>query len=156
MPMLRPAFRDVSSELFAAQAEFLVVGAFAMSAHQFPRATGDLDVWVRPDPSNAQRVLNALARFGAPLDDYGITVDELSRKGLVFWLGNEPERVDVMTAIDGVSFEEAWKTRVYREVSGVVVPVLSLENLLKNKKSTGRAKDGFDAAWIEEETQGER
>lgn len=155
MAMLRPTFRDVLSELFAAQAEFLVVGAFAMSAHQFPRATGDLDIFVRPDPNNAQRVWEALARFGAPLEEYNITVEDLSRSGLVFWLGKEPNRIDVMTAIDGVSFEEAWETRIYREVSGVVLPVLSLENLLKNKKSTGRPKDGFDVAWIEEETGNE-
>lgn len=101
------------------------------------------------------RVWIALARFGAPLDDCHIPFDELSRKGLVFWLGNDPERIDVMTAIDGVSFDEAWEMRVYREVSGVVLPVLSLEHLLKNKKSTGRPKDGFDAAWIEEEIEGE-
>ncbi|HET7228982.1 MAG TPA: nucleotidyltransferase [Longimicrobium sp.] len=155
MAMLRPAFREVLSELFAVQAEFLVVGAFAMSAHQFPRATGDLDIFVRPDPINARRVWEALARFGAPLDDYDITVEDLSRAGLVFWLGKEPNRIDVMTAIDGVSFQEAWETRVCREVGGVELPVLSLENLLKNKKSTGRPKDGFDAAWIEEETGSE-
>lgn len=155
MAMLRPTFRDVLSELFAAQAEFLVVGAFAMSGHQFPRATGDLDIFIRPDPHNAQRVWNALASFGAALDDYGITVEDLSRPGLVFWMGKEPNRIDVMTAIDGVTFEEAWETRVYREVGGVMLPILSLEKLLKNKKSTGRPRDGFDAAWIEEETGSE-
>jgi hypothetical protein len=153
--MLRPDFRAVLSELFDAQAEFLVVGAFAMSAHQFPRATGDLDLFVGPSPENAQRVWNALARFGAPLNDYNITVAELARPGLVFWLGNDPNRIDVMTSIDGVSFDEAWRTRVYCEMDGMSVPVLSLDNLLTNKRSTGRPKDQFDVAWIEEESGSE-
>jgi hypothetical protein len=153
--MLRPDFKAVLSELSAVQAEFLVVGAFAMSAHQFPRATGDLDLFVGPTPENARRVWSALANFGAPLDDYGITLEELARPGLVFWMGVEPNRIDVMTAIDGVSFDEAWQTRVYREMDGMTVPVLSLENLLKNKRSTGRAKDQFDVAWIEEESGSE-
>jgi len=153
--MLRPDFRAVLSELSAAQAEFLVVGAFAMSAHQFARATGDIDLFVGPTPENAQRVWNALARFGAPLHEHHITVEELSRPGLVFWLGVEPDRIDVMTAIDGVSFAEAWRTRVYCDMDGMSVPVLSFENLLKNKRSTGRPKDQFDVAWIEEETGSE-
>ena len=153
--MLRATVRDVLSELFAAQAEFLVVGAFAMSAHQFPRATGDLDIFVRPDPENALRVWNALASFGAPLDEHHITVEDLSRPGLVFWLGKEPNRIDVMTSIDAVTFDEAWETREHREVGGVMLPVLSLENLLKNKRSTGRPKDRWDVAWIEEENESE-
>jgi hypothetical protein len=72
--MLRPTFRDILSELSAAQAKFLVVGAYALSAHEFPRATGDLDLFVGSDPENARRVWAALARFGAPLDEYHITV----------------------------------------------------------------------------------
>lgn len=150
--MLRPDFRAVLSELSAVQAEFLVVGAFAMSAHQFPRATGDLDLFVGPSPENAKRVWTALAQFGAPLHEYNLTVEELSRPGLVFWMGVEPNRIDVMTSIDAVPFDEAWRTRIYCEMDGMTVPVLSFENLLKNKRSTGRAKDQFDVAWIEEET----
>ena len=152
--MLRPAFRDVISELFAAQADFLVVGTFAMSGHQFVRATGDLDIFVRPDPANAEKVWLARARFGAPLAEK-LTVEDLSRPGLVFWMGYDPERIDVMTAIDGVSFDEAWDSRVYREVGGITVPILSLEHLIRNKKSTGRPKDMFDVAWIEEESKDE-
>ena len=153
--MLRPTFREVLSELSAARAKFLVVGAFAMSAHKFPRATGDLDVFVAPDPENAQRVYAALARFGAPLLEYNITVEDLARPGLVFWLGKEPNRIDVMTAIDAVPFDEAWETRVYTDMDGMMIPVLSLENLIRNKRSTGRPKDMFDVLWIEEETGNE-
>lgn len=153
--MLRPAFRDVISELFAARAEFLIVGAFAMSGHQFARATGDLDIFVRPEPANAERVWAALARFGAPLHDGQLTIEDLSKPGLVFWVGYDPERVDVMTAIDGVSFDEAWEAREYRDIDGMTVPILSLEHLIRNKRSTGRPKDRFDVAWIEERSKDE-
>lgn len=123
--MLRPPFRDVLSELSAARADFLVVGAFAMSGHQFARATGDIDIFVRPTRENAERVWTALAKFGAPLSEYNVTVDDLSRPGLVFYVGIPPERIDVMTAIDGVTFDEAWETRVHRKLDDVVVPILS-------------------------------
>jgi hypothetical protein len=155
MNMLRPAFRDIISELFAARAEFLVVGAFAMSGHQFARATGDLDIFVRPDDANAERVWTALARFGAPLHDGQLTIEDLRRPGLVFWVGYDPERIDIMTAIDGVSFADAWETREYRDIGGMTVPILSLEHLIRNKRSTGRPKDMFDVLWIEEETGSE-
>lgn len=149
--LLTRNFRDVLSELSSAQAEFLVVGAWAMSAYQMRRATGDLDIWVRPTPENAVRVWNGLAAFGAPLTAYNITIEELAKPGLVFQIGaDEDDRIDVMTAIDGIGFDEAWQTREYHQVDGITVPVLSVPNLLKNKKSTGRPKDLFDAAWIEQ------
>jgi hypothetical protein len=147
--MLTPNFRDVLSELSAAQADFLVVGAWAMSVYQMRRATGDIDIWVRPSAANAQRVWDALARFGAPLEEYHITVEELSKPGLVFQIGNDPDRIDFLTAVDGLLFESAWQSRENHEIDGVTVPVLSVPDLLKNKKSAGRPKDLFDAAWIE-------
>ncbi len=144
-------FRDILSELSDAQAEFLVVGAWAMGAHQMRRYTGDLDIWVRPSLENAQRVWAALARFGVPLNDYAITVEELSKPGLVFQIGadEEDERVDILTAIEGVTFDEAWQSRQMFPIDGVVVAVLSVPHLLKNKRAVGRPKDLFDADWIE-------
>ena len=147
--LLTRDFRDVLSELSDAQADFLIVGAWAMSAYQMRRATGDLDIWVRPNPENAERVWLALARFGAPLADYEITAEDLAKPGLVFQIGNDPDRIDFLTAIDGLLFEEAWRRREYHQIDGMSVPVLSVADLLKNKLSTGRPKDQFDAAWIE-------
>jgi hypothetical protein len=147
--LLTPDFRDVLSELSDAQADFLIVGAWAMSAYQMRRATGDLDIWVRPNPENAERVWMALARFGAPLAHHGVTVDDLAKPGLVFQIGNDPDRIDFLTAIDGVLFEEAWQRREYRQIDGMTVPVLSVRDLLTNKQSTGRPKDQYDVAWIE-------
>lgn len=147
--MLSPDYRDMLSELSAAGAEFLIVGAFAMAAHRMPRATGDMDVWVRPDLENARRVWTALANFGAPVD--GVTPEELAEPDMFFQIGVVPVRIDVLTAIDGVTFEEAWAERVYREFEGMRVPVLSRKHLLINKKATGRPKDLADVAWIEEQ-----
>jgi hypothetical protein len=147
--MLNLNFRDILSELSSAGADFIVVGAFAMAAHQMPRSTGDLDVWIRPDRDNAQRVWTALAKFGAPIQNLG--PEELARPGLIFQIGVIPGRIDMLTEIDGVSFEEAWKARVYLVVEGVRIPVLSLAHLRINKKASGRPKDLADVAWIERE-----
>jgi len=149
MMLLTRDFRDVLSELSDAQADFLIVGAWAMSAYQMRRATGDLDIWVRPSPENARRVWDALARFGAPLTTYNITLDELSKPGLVFQIGNDPDRIDVLTAISGVNFDEAWESREYYAIDGITVPVLSIPHLLRNKQAAARPKDLFDANWIE-------
>jgi len=147
--MLSPDYRDMLSELSAAGAEFLIVGAFAMAAHRMPRATGDMDVWVRPDLENARRVWTALANFGAPVDR--VTPEELAEPDMFFQIGVVPVRIDVLTAIDGVTFGEAWAERVYREFEGMRVPVLSRKHLLINKRATGRPKDLADVAWIEEQ-----
>ncbi|HYH80153.1 MAG TPA: hypothetical protein VEX86_10155 [Longimicrobium sp.] len=147
--LLTQDFRDVLSELSNAQADFLVIGAWAMSAYQMRRATGDLDIWVRPSAENAQRVWDALARFGAPLMTYKITLEELAKPGLVFQIGNEPDRIDILTGVDGLGFEEAWRTREYHQIEGVMVPVLSVPNLVKNKKASGRPQDLFDVQWME-------
>jgi hypothetical protein len=145
--MLHEDYRDIFLELFAAQADFLVIGAFAMAGHGMMRTTGDLDLWVRPNPENADRVWAALARYGAPVGK--LTRDELSRPGLFFQIGLAPRRIDILTDIDGVGFEEAWDARVYRMIDDVRVPVISRDHLLANKRATGRPKDQGDVAWIE-------
>jgi len=135
-------------ELSAAEADFLLVGAFAIAVHQYPRATGDIDLWVRPDPTNAARVWEALARFGAPVSN--VSVEELSCPGFFYQVGVAPVRIDILTTIEGVSFEDAWDEREYHELFGVSVPVISRRHLLINKKATGRPKDLADAAMMEE------
>jgi hypothetical protein len=149
--MLSPDYRDMLSALSDARAEYLVVGAFAMAAHGLPRATGDLDIWVRPDPANARRVMEGLAVFGAPVIDMSLTEADLSEPGLVCQIGIRPRQIDVMTHVDGVEFGEAWAERVQRKLGDVTVPVISRRHLMINKRATGRAKDLADVAWIEEE-----
>src|SRR5438046_6252895 len=98
------------SALCAAGAEYIVVGGHAIGVHLEPRATKDLDIFVRPSQANAKRVRQALREFGAPL--FGIRVEDLAKPGLVLQIGVPPRRIDILTAISGVGFEEAWRSRV--------------------------------------------
>lgn len=147
LSMLSPDFSDILSVLAAEHVEFIVVGAFAMAAHRMPRATGDIDVWVRRDPENAKRVWRALARFGAPVAN--VEPEEFELDEFFYQVGVVPHRVDILTAIDGVTFDEAWAERVYAKLGEHTVPVLSRRHLLQNKRATGRPKDLADVAWLE-------
>jgi hypothetical protein len=152
--LLNPDFRDILSEFSAAGVEYLVVGAFALSTHGLARATGDIDLWVRCSEENAGRVMAALARFGAPLSE--VSTADFVTPGIVFQIGIAPRRIDVLTEIDGVEFDDAWQERVTQEIDGLAVPVISRHHLLQNKRATGRAKDAADAAWLEEGQSEER
>lgn len=140
------------SALSDAGVEFLVVGAYAMASHGVPRATGDIDLWVRPELANAARVLRALAVFGAPLGD--LTAEDLARPGTIFQLGVPPRRIDILTAIDAVGFDEAWDARIGTELGGIKVAVLGRDALLKNKRATGRPKDALDVTLLEKASPG--
>jgi hypothetical protein len=135
------------SALSAAGVDYLIVGAFALAAHGNPRATGAIDIWIRPDLENAERVLRALRGFGAPLFD--LSVDDLVADDTVFQIGVAPVRIDILTGIDGVRFEEAWSRRVLVAIEDLQVPVLGLPDLAANKRASGRPKDLADLVWIE-------
>lgn len=141
-------FLDILSALSAEKADYLLVGAYALAVHGYPRATGDLDVWVRPSPENAERVWRALLVFGAPLLD--LTPDDLARPETVFEIGVAPQRIDILAGIDGLTFDEGWGDHIVREISGVEVPVLSRAALIRNKKASGRPKDIADAQTLED------
>ncbi|OGQ24751.1 MAG: hypothetical protein A3C54_05760 [Deltaproteobacteria bacterium RIFCSPHIGHO2_02_FULL_60_17] len=119
-----------------------MVGAHALAAHGHVRATEDLDVWVRPEGENAKRVLDALRAFGAPLHD--LTEKDLTTPGVVFQIGVAPLRIDVLTAIDGVDFAEAWPSRLVAKFADQTIAVLSKEHLIKNKRAVGRTQDLAD------------
>lgn len=135
-------FKDLLAEFNARQVEYLIVGAYALAAHGHVRATQDLDVWVRPDPDNARRVIEALRAFGAPLHD--LTEQDLSTPGLIFQVGVEPVRIDVLTVIDGVQFDEAWSERINSKYADQPVSVISRAHLIKNKLASARAQDLAD------------
>lgn len=135
-------FKDLLSEFSAKSVEFLIIGAHALAAHGHVRATKDLDVWVRPTPENAPRVVEALRAFGAPLGE--VTVTDFSSPGITFQIGVEPVRIDVITEIDGVEFEGAWGRRVQKSYDGLSVGVISVDDLIANKKATGRLQDLAD------------
>ncbi|MGH7462366.1 MAG: hypothetical protein ACREMA_15245 [Longimicrobiales bacterium] len=147
MGRVSPDFRDLLSEFNAHGVEYLIVGAYAMAAHGRVRATGDLDVWVRPEAANAKRVIAALASFGAPLSD--LQEIDLVHAGTVFQIGVAPLRIDVLTGIDGVEFGEAWAERLTATFAGQSVPVLSAGHLVRNKRAVGRTQDLADLEWLE-------
>lgn len=145
--MLNPDYRDMLCILNDEGVEYLVVGAHALAAYGYPRATGDIDLWIRCSDENAQRVWRALRRFGAPLQD--LTIAELATPGIVFQIGVVPRRIDVLTSITSVSFYDAWPHRKSIEVDGIPISIIGREDLLRNKMSTGRTKDRADAEWLE-------
>jgi hypothetical protein len=121
---------------------FVIVGAYAVSVHAEPRATGDLDVFVEPTPENAARVHEALLRFGAPLRE--ITVADLATPNIVFQIGLPPRRIDILTSITAVSFVEAWEERVEVTYGDVRVPVIGRLALIRNELALGRPRDLSD------------
>ena len=144
--MLNPDFRDMLSCLKDEGVDFIVVGAYALAAHGLTRATGDIDVWLGISPDNARKVLRALARFGAPTSD--LSEEDFTTPDTILQVGVEPGRIDLITGIDGVEFDEAARRKVKVDVDGVEVFVLSKEDLLKNKLAAGRDKDLSDIAWL--------
>ncbi len=141
---LNDDFRDLLTALAREGVEFIIVGAYALAFHGVPRATGDIDVFVRPSERNAARLWKALAAFGAPLQSSGVVAKDFEEPGVVYQIGLPPRRIDVMTEISGMSFDEAWGSRVPAEVSGATVFFLGKEALVRNKRAAGRTKDLAD------------
>jgi len=145
---LNEDFLELLSELNAAEARFLVVGAYAVGVHGHPRATKDLDVWIEATPDNAARVLAALQRFGAPLGD--LREEDFSVPGTGFKMGIPPRRIDILTQVSGVAFPEAWPRRVEAEFSeSVRCGVIGFHDLLANKRAAGRPQDIADVSALE-------
>lgn len=140
-------FSEMLSALSVEDVEFLIVGGYALAVHGYVRATGDLDIWVRPTADNSKRVWRALRRFRAPLSR--LQPEDFQDPDAVFQMGIPPNRIDVLTDIAGVAFEEAWQHRKMHVVEGTVVPVLSRDDLVRNKRAVGRPKDVADVAWLE-------
>jgi hypothetical protein len=146
MPV-NPDFRDLFAALNAAGADYLLVGGYALAVHAAPRFTKDLDVWVRPSAGNARRVWTALREFGAPLGE--LSEEDLATPGIVFQIGLPPNRIDVLTAIDGVEFDAAWPGRAETSYGGQPVHVIGKRELVLNKRASGRPQDLVDADLLE-------
>ena len=132
-------FVDLLRAFAEAEVRFLIVGAYALALHGRPRATGDLDIWVDASPDNAPRILQALAAFGAPLDD--VSVDDFAREGIVYQIGLPPGRIDILTQLTGLAFADAWPGRVRGRFGDLDTDFIGLDAFIRNKKATGRAKD---------------
>jgi hypothetical protein len=147
-------FVEMLTALSAENAEFLIVGAYAVAGHGLPRATGDIDLWVRPSRANAEKVWTALERFGAPRSR--LTPESFTEPDIVYQIGLPPNRIDILTSIDGVSFEDAWTDRVACTVAGGSFPMISRHHLVANKRATGRPQDLADVARLEAGSEAER
>lgn len=140
-------FREFVEFLNSREAEFLVIGAHAMAIYGYSRFTGDLDIWIRSTPGNLERVRLAIADFGLKVEAEGsgswLGANE------VFQMGVAPYRIDVLRSISGVSFDEAWESRVTQSFGGQEVGFLSKSLLIENKRASGRAKDLADVEELE-------
>jgi hypothetical protein len=127
---------------------FLLVGAYALAAHGYPRATMDIDIWVMPASGNAEATLRAIRRFGAPLHD--LTKADLEREGTVFQIGVAPRRIDIITSASGLRFDEAFVNSLAVDIEGIEVHIPSVADLIRNKRASGRTKDLADAEALEQ------
>lgn len=139
-------FRELLEQFNADRVEYLVVGGYALAAHGAPRYTGDFDVYVRPSAENADRVLAALKAFG--FGSLDLARSDFDHPGRVVQLGFEPWRVDLLTRITGVSWEEAADTAITVDW-GVAFSVIGRDALIRNKRATGRPQDAVDADRLE-------
>ncbi len=144
--MLNEDYKEMLQLLLKNKVDFLVVGAYAMGVHGYPRATGDFDLWISASPENSANVYNSLKEFGAPLAE--LDKDTFCEEGIVFQIGVAPRRIDIITKIHGVDFKNAYQTKINVEIEGISIPFISKENLIKNKESTGREKDKLDASFL--------
>ena len=148
-PSFNQDFIDFLRALLDESVDFLVVGAHAMAAHGVVRSTGHLDVLVRPNPENAERVVRALPTFGAPLASHGVNVNDFATTGTVYQVGLPPSRIDVLTEISGVNYDDAVHNCQRITVADLEFRVPSRHTLLVNKRATGRSRDMDDVRLLE-------
>jgi len=142
MPLSKD-LREFVESLNSNGVEYLIVGAFAVAWYGHPRFTADIDFFVRPEPQNALAILSALKDFG--FGGLGISAADLTKPDQIVQFGVKPNRIDMITSISGVEFEEAWSHRTPGEIDGIPVQFIGRDELIRNKESTGRPKDLGDA-----------
>ncbi len=145
--MLNEDYKDMLLALSGEKVKFLLVGAYALAAHGYPRATMDIDIWVLPSPQNADAVVRAVSSFGAPL--HNLTREDLQKDGTIFQIGVAPRRIDIITAASGLQFEEVYERSLSVNIEGIEVHVPSIDDLILNKRASGRTKDLADVEALE-------
>ena len=136
-----PHYKELLQLLNEFEVEYLIVGGFAVMKYGEPRYTKDLDLWVHNSRENSTRVVDALKKFGAPLDHDGVTAETFTEKRMVYQIGIAPVRIDILTEITGVEFSNAWEKRVPSTFFGVPVHFISFDDLAANKRALGRSSD---------------
>jgi predicted nucleotidyltransferase len=137
--MFSQDFKEFVELLIKHKAEYLIVGGYAVSVHGHPRYTGDLDIWLNPTPQNANLILQSVNEFG--FSSYGLTQSDFTKPGNIVQLGYPPLRIDLLTEIDGVKFEECFVNRKEVTIDRLKVNFIGYSDLLKNKRESGRARD---------------
>ena len=125
------------------EVEYMIVGGYAVMAHGQPRFTEDLDIWIKPSSENAVKVIQVLKEFGFSLK--GLSENDFESENMVVQLGYPPLRIDLISSIDGVTFDEAYKDKIFKNVGDDKMNFIGLRELIKNKESSGRKKDILDA-----------
>jgi len=137
--MFSPDFKEFVQLLINNKVEYLVVGGYAVGIHGHPRYTGDLDIWLNPTEENANKILTSLNEFG--FSSFGLSHSDFCKEGTIIQLGYPPLRIDLLTSIDGVTFEECYKNRKEVEIEDIIVYFIGYNDLIKNKKESGRLRD---------------
>jgi len=136
-----PHYKELLQLLNEFEVEYLIVGGFAVMKYSEPRYTKDLDVWVHNSKQNSVRVVEALKKFGAPVEHDTVTAETFTDKQVVYQIGIAPVRIDILTEVTGVRFPDAWKNRVAGNFFGVPVHFIARDDLVANKQALGRSSD---------------
>ncbi|MEJ5360530.1 MAG: DUF6036 family nucleotidyltransferase [Spirochaetota bacterium] len=139
-------FKEFIELLNKNNVNYLLVGGYAVGYHSRPRYTEDIDIWIQPSLENAKKIIHVLNKFG--FTGVSVSIEELIQPEKIIQLGLPPQRIDILTSIDGVNFNEAWERRIVDSFGDIPVFIISLKDLIKNKSSSGRTKDLQDIEWI--------
>jgi hypothetical protein len=137
--MFSQDFKEFIVLLIENKVEYLIVGGYAVGVHGHPRYTGDLDIWLNSTPQNAALILKAVNEFG--FESFNLSQADFIKPGNVIQLGYPPIRIDLLTEIDGVAFEECYKNRLIVTIDDLLVNFISYNDLIKNKRESGRPRD---------------
>lgn len=140
-------FKELLKALNEEKVRYLIIGGYAVGKHAEPRYTKDLDIWIGNDRENAKRVYTALQKFGAPLNN--ITIEDFTTPNLIYQMGIEPSRVDILMGLKNLSFDECWERRDTALISGIETHFISIDDLIINKRVAGRPQDLIDAENLE-------
>jgi predicted nucleotidyltransferase len=147
MALLTPDFREFLGFLNENQVRYLLIGGYAVGLHGYPRYTKDLDIWIEISQDNARKVVKAIEDFG--FASLGLTPEDFLKPGVFVQIGYPPVRIDLLTQPSGVEFAECYENREELEVDGLKIPLISLEDLRKNKRASGRSQDLADLERLE-------
>ena len=137
--MLTQDFKEFLALLNNNQIEYLIVGGYAVAMHGYPRYTGDLDIWINANRETAAKMIKVLDEFG--FGSLGLQQEDFMESGNVIQMGYPPFRIDILTRADGVDFADCYRNRVIVEHDGVIMPIINIQDLQKNKAASGRPKD---------------